>query len=211
MSKKAQKSEDFAHHKNPTTLDSASLRPEFARPLSSGRIFRMPKIENSLGLNYTLDFTPLHPEFSIFVHNMKPSEYMSMVNGNFSEVFGGTPLDIQPGTIKSLPNGLIPREHVQVFVNGVGTYVYGVVARGDLPEIFANLDELTSQPRVAIHAYVAKPCIEIFYKIYLDIQSNDLRYVTGQTGVREDFRGPPLEKAVAEFLRNTMDTIIVSD
>src|SRR3989338_5421159 len=64
------------NHKNPTTLDFASLRPEFARPrhaselrslrtrshvTGSGRIFRMPKIENS--------FTK-HPEFSIFVHNV---------------------------------------------------------------------------------------------------------------------------------------------
>ena len=59
------------NHKNPTTLDYAPLRPEFARPSGSGRIFRMPKIENSLNSNDTLDFTSLHPEFSIFVHKKK--------------------------------------------------------------------------------------------------------------------------------------------
>ena len=36
------------NHENPTTLDSASLRPEFARPTGSGQIFRMPEIEKSL-------------------------------------------------------------------------------------------------------------------------------------------------------------------
>ena len=60
---------NFLNHENPTTLDYASLRPEFARPTGSGRIFRMPKIENSFAKKDTLDFTSLHPEFSIFVHN----------------------------------------------------------------------------------------------------------------------------------------------
>ncbi len=59
---------NLSNHKNPTTLDYAPLRPEFARPSGSGRIFRMPKIENSLNSKDTLDFTSLHPEFSIFVH-----------------------------------------------------------------------------------------------------------------------------------------------
>lgn len=61
------------NHENPTTLDSASLSPEFARPMGSGRIFRMPKIENSFIKKDTLDFTSFHPEFSIFVHNINYS------------------------------------------------------------------------------------------------------------------------------------------
>jgi len=44
------------NHENPTTLDSASLRPEFARPSGSGRIFRMPKIENSFNETLPIPF-----------------------------------------------------------------------------------------------------------------------------------------------------------
>ena len=60
------------NHENPTTLD---YRPEFARPSGSGRIFRMPKIENSFIKRQTLDFTLFHPEFSIFVHKLMKSNH----------------------------------------------------------------------------------------------------------------------------------------
>jgi len=55
----------FKYNRNSITPHSASPYMEF----TSGRISRMPKIENSFTKKETLDSTQFRPKFSIFVHN----------------------------------------------------------------------------------------------------------------------------------------------
>ncbi len=152
---------------------------------------------------------------------MGPTEYLTMVRRSVTNIFGNTAVDIGSGPIKPLPNGLVPGINAYVFVQGVGTYTWGVVATGDLPETFSSVDELASHHGVTMKAYLFKLGIGSLYRRgecgldvvesyrFLGIESDNLKTVTTKQMVRRDFEGVDLERAVVDFLHHTKETIVV--
>ncbi len=158
---------------------------------------------------------------------MEPSHYIAAAKGSAMGIFGDHLRieHLRPFQIKSL-HGIILAEDFRFHIPEVGTYAFGVVARGDAPQDFRDINGLAAVPGVKIEAYLAKRGdVSDFYRrrvwnrnldvvgagVPLGIWSKDLEYVTEAAYPGRKFLGWPLGEAVIEFLRETRRGIVVNE